>query len=190
VLLSGDAYVRLDACANDDLERRLGRRGLRVLLEPLGAFIEYMLEEASPDLVNLPTGTIGKRVTTGALALVRQRLYERAREKQPWLPMHDAVEMSRLSREALEEHPGGEAAITLGSVLHHWQRRRCDGVVVASPWGCAPALVAESLLRHRREIPTLFVYADGSPIDERRLAAFALRLRGEPGRCETTARGR
>ncbi len=51
------------------------------------------------------------------------------------------------------------------------------GVVIAAPWGCAPALVSEALLRHRREIPMLFFYHDGSPLDERRLASFVFRLR-------------
>jgi hypothetical protein len=50
-------------------------------------------------------------------------------------------------------------------------------VVVANPWGCGPALVGESLLRNHTEIPTLFLYFDGSPIDERRLNAFTFHLR-------------
>jgi hypothetical protein len=54
--------------------------------------------------------------------------------------------------------------------------------VVISPWSCGPALVSESLLRHRSEIPLLFLYHDGSPIDERRLNAFAFRLRREEPR--------
>jgi hypothetical protein len=67
-------------------------------------------------------------------------------------------------------------------VLHYWKERLCDGVVVVSPWGCGPALVSESLLRHQAGIPLLFVYHDGSPLDERRLNAFAFRLRRDPPR--------
>jgi hypothetical protein len=50
-------------------------------------------------------------------------------------------------------------------------------VVVVGPWGCGPSLVAESLLRRRSEIPSLFLYRDGTPSDERKLDGFAFRLR-------------
>ena len=91
-------------------------------------------------------------------------------------------EILSASRPVLNRYPQGEAPVTIGSVLHHWKHRYCDGVVVVSPWGCAPALVSEGLLRHEREIPMLFVYVDGSPIDERRLNGFAFRLRAEQTR--------
>ena len=58
-----------------------------------------------------------------------------------------------------------------------------NGVVVISPWGCGPALVAESMLRHEVEIPLLFLYGDGSPLDTRRLDGFGLRLHRHLGRC-------
>jgi hypothetical protein len=65
----------------------------------------------------------------------------------------------------------------VGSVIHSWGEAISDGIVVIGPWGCGPALIAESLLKHQRQIPILFVYNDGSPIDERRLNGFAFRLR-------------
>ena len=37
-------------------------------------------------------------------------------------------------------------------------------------------LIAESILRHQRQIPLLFVYSDGSPLDGRRLDSFVFRL--------------
>ena len=73
-------------------------------------------------------------------------------------------------------------AITVGSVLEGWHRERCDGVVLVGPWGCGPSLLAESLLRPIREIPMLFLYSDGSPMDARRLNAFAHRLKRRPAR--------
>jgi len=51
-----------------------------------------------------------------------------------------------------------------------------------SPRGCGPALVSEAQLRRRGELPLLFVYNDGDPIDEARLAGFAWRLRSRPAR--------
>jgi hypothetical protein len=74
-------------------------------------------------------------------------------------------------------------------VLHHWREGSYDGVVVISPWGCGPAHVNESLLRHQREIPILFLYTDGTPMDERRLNAFAFRLRRSPARGDPTPGG-
>lgn len=43
-------------------------------------------------------------------------------------------------------------------------------------------LVSESLLRSQKDIPLLFVYADGSPLDLRRLDAFAFRLKRRSAR--------
>ena len=82
----------------------------------------------------------------------------------------------------LDRYPQGEASLIVGCVLHHWRQGVYDGVVAVGPWGCGPVQVAESLLRHRREIPMLFIYTDGSPLNERRLQAFAFRLRRNPPR--------
>ena len=81
-----------------------------------------------------------------------------------------------VSTGSLARYPKGEAPMTIGSVLRHWDEGVCDGVVVVSPWGCGPALVAESMLRHEAEIPMLFLYGDGSPMDTRRLDGFSMRL--------------
>ena len=85
--------------------------------------------------------------------------------------------MRELSAQVLDKYPIGEAPIAIGSALHHWNAGSCDGIVMVNPWGCGPALITESLMRHRRDIPMLFVYCDGSPVDERRLDAFAFRLK-------------
>lgn len=118
----------------------------------------------------------------GVMAAVRRALYRRVRPLHPWMPMPSVPDRVRESRRVIARHPIGEAPITVGSVLHAWNERHCDGVVVVSPWGCGPALISESLLRHHREIPMLFVYTDGSPIDERRLNGFTFRLRQSPPR--------
>ncbi len=182
VFLSGDLYIRLDDFASDDLVRRLNARGLSVIVEPLSAFQEYMADEPLMGLLSRPRDLIHNTVIKYSLKLMRHDLYSRVRALHPWLPETDIAAMAQDCGRLLDTHPKGEAAVTVGSVLHTFAEGYCDGVVVASPWGCAPALVSEALLRHAREIPILFVYCDGSPIDQRRLNAFAFRLRRDPPR--------
>ncbi len=112
-----------------------------------------------------------------AMSTVHRDLYRRVQRWHPWLPTPDIARVVKASREVIGRDPVGEAPITIGSTLLNWQEGTCDGVVVASPWSCAPGLVAESLLRHQRQIPLLFVYCDGTPLDEPRLNRFAFRLK-------------
>ncbi len=176
VLLSGDIYVRIDGFSNGGLVERLNERGLKVLAEPSWTLSEYMAEERLPELLGLPTGFFRNAVTKAAMKTIRQKLYARARRLHPWLSNVESSEILAAADPLLHRHPQGEAPVTLGSVLHAWKNQACDGVVVASPWGYAPALVTESLLRSQRDIPMLFLYADGSPMDTRRLDAFAFKL--------------
>ena len=187
VLLSGDIYVRLDAFANDDLTRRLNERRLLVVVEPVWMLAEYMAEERLGEIFGLPEDLLRNTVTKGIMGRIRRSIYGRARRVHPWLP---DVEPETLLAEAdpiLARHPQSEAPVTIGSVLHHWKERRCDGVVLASPWGCGPALISEALLRHQHHIPMMFIYADGSAIDDRRLNAFAFQLRRARRRCALPA---
>lgn len=181
-LLSGDVYVRLDAGANDDLVRRLNRLGVAVLVEPLSSLAEYILNEKSAELFRLPTRFPERPLTRAAMVGLRRWFHGAARRFNPWWPTVTPADMAEGARGKLDRHPRGEAPVTLGSVFSHWNRGLCDGAVVASPWGCGPALVAENLLRHEKEIPLLFLYCDGSPIDDRKLNAFAFRLRRTPAR--------
>jgi activator of 2-hydroxyglutaryl-CoA dehydratase/predicted nucleotide-binding protein (sugar kinase/HSP70/actin superfamily) len=177
VLLTGDIYVRLDDFASDGLVRRLNGRGLQVVVDPLCVTIEYMSEEKSAELVGLPTGGISHPLYKMSMVKLRREMYEIARKRHPWLPMPAVPEALKLAKPILDRYPIGEAPITIGSVLHAWHEGQCDGVAVVGPWGCGPALIAEGLLRHQRDIPMLFLYADGSPMDERKLNSFAYRLR-------------
>ncbi len=180
VLLSGDIYVRIDSFSNSDLVPRLNERGLKVLVEPTWMLSEYMAEEQLAELLGLPTGFFRNAVTKTVMKTIRRKLYARAQKLHPWLATFGDEEPLAEGSALLRRHPQGEAPVTLGSVLSAWKRGACDGVVVASPWGCAPALVSESLLRSRRDIPLLFLYADGSPLDARRLDSFAFKLRRQP----------
>ena len=116
----------------------------------------------------------------------RNRFYKIALEQNPWLPTPDTPELLEKADPIIKRHPRGEAPITVGSVLHHWDEAVCDGIVIVGPWGCGPAMISESLLRHQRQIPMLFVYNDGTPLDERRLNGFVFRLRREEPRVKET----
>jgi predicted nucleotide-binding protein (sugar kinase/HSP70/actin superfamily) len=190
VFLSGDMYIRLDEFASDGLVRRLNARGLSVLVEPLSAFQEYLADVPLVELLPQPRALIDNTIIRYSLKLMRHDLYSRVRDHHPWLPETDVEAMAEERGRLLDRHPEGEAALTVGGVLHAFAAGHCDGAVVASPWGCGPALVSEALLRHAREIPLLFVYCDGSPIDERRLSGFAFRLRREPPRAREAAAAR
>ncbi len=176
VLLSGDVYLRVDDFASDGLIARLNARRLRVLVEPIGLLSEYLAEERLPDLMGLPTTRVENAAVKRLMRRVRAHLSARVRRHHPWLPASDLAPMLTRGRKLLARYPKGEAPMTIGSVLRHWDEGVCDGVVVVSPWGCGPAMVAESMLRHEAEIPLLFLYGDGSPMDTRRLDGFSMRL--------------
>jgi activator of 2-hydroxyglutaryl-CoA dehydratase/predicted nucleotide-binding protein (sugar kinase/HSP70/actin superfamily) len=190
VFLTGDIYVRLDDFASDGLVRRLNDRGLQVVVDPLCVMVEYMSEERSSELVGLPTGGISHPLYRLSMRKLRREMYGLARKHHPWLPMPAVPEALKLSRPVLDRYPKCEAPITIASVMHTWHEGHCDGVTVVGPWGCGPALLAEGLLRHQRDIPMLFLYADGSPLDERKLNSFAYRLRRTPPRANGSSRER
>ena len=110
----------------------------------------------------------------------------RARRLHPQIPETVITRSVASSTELIDRFPAGEAPLTVGSVLHAWNERVCDGAVVVAPWGCGPTHVSEGLLAHKREIPLSFVSNDGAPIDERRPEACAFRLPRRPSRVEAT----
>jgi activator of 2-hydroxyglutaryl-CoA dehydratase/predicted nucleotide-binding protein (sugar kinase/HSP70/actin superfamily) len=177
VFVAGDIYLRVDEFGSDQLVRRLNERGLHVIIDPLCALGEYLVQERSPELLGLPTGLIESSTTKLVMSGIRRQLFKAARAQHPWLPMPDGRVVVKRSKQLLDQYPVGEAPATIGSVLHSWDQRTCDGFVVVGPWGCGPALVSEGLLRHQSEIPMLFLYCDGTPIDERKLDGFAFQLR-------------
>jgi activator of 2-hydroxyglutaryl-CoA dehydratase/predicted nucleotide-binding protein (sugar kinase/HSP70/actin superfamily) len=188
IFLTGDIYLRLDDFGSDSIIRRLNARGMRVIVEPLWALAEYLVEERSAELFNMPQGYFMNSMSKIFMPKSRKRFYEIAWEQNPWLPSSDVPDMLKKAKPIIDRHPRGEAPITVGSVIHHWDEAISDGIVIVGPWGCGPALIAESLLRHQRQIPMLFVYNDGSPIDERRLNGFAFRLRRQEPRAVTESR--
>ena len=182
ILLSGDVFLRLDDYASDYITRRLNQRGLQVLVEPLTTLSEYMNTSTLGDLMQRPSQHLTNTTSSLAMAKVRRALYAQVRPLHPWLPMTEIASIRQEAQAVLNEYPQGEAPITIGSVLHHWNKGMCDGAIVISPWGCGPALIAEGMLRHQQEIPILFIYSDGSPIDDQRLNAFTFQLRRHAAR--------
>jgi activator of 2-hydroxyglutaryl-CoA dehydratase/predicted nucleotide-binding protein (sugar kinase/HSP70/actin superfamily) len=191
VLLAGDVYLRLDDFGSSGLVRGLNERGLRVLIDPMVTLIEHLQAGAPDRLERLSSGneTTRHRAFRAGMQFLRRTIYSRARRHHAWLPMPEVEAMVDQARPILAEVPRGEAPLTIGSALEAWQQHVCDGVVVVGAWGCGPAQISESMLRHRREIPLLFVYNDGGPLDERRLTGFAFRLRRVPPRTDPASAG-
>ena len=182
VLVTGDIYLRVDEYGSNGLIKKLNHAGLRVVLEPSHTFLEYLSIPRKPGLEGVPLPTFKNAGARAMQAGLRKLLYARVRKHHPQIPEAIVAEVADAAKELIERFPAGEAPLTVGSVLHAWNERVCDGAVVVAPWGCGPTHVSEGLLRHKREIPLLYVYNDGSPIDERRLDAFAFRLRRRPSR--------
>ncbi len=181
VLLSGDIAMKMNDFANGEIVRSLNQRDLRVAIEPSQTLLEYTAVAAPGELARTAEGR-GRVIVSMGLRRMRRKMYDRVRRHHPWIPDGAAAPILAESAPVIGHHPVGEAPITIGSVLHYWKERLFDGAVLVSPWGCGPALLSEAILRHQAEIPMLFVYNDGSPLDERRMNAFAFRLRREPAR--------
>jgi len=150
-----------------------------VVVEPLAVIIEYLVEQRISDLFGVPSHPVINKVVKREMRRMTREFYGSVRKYHPWLPITNVRAMQREAQPLIDRYPEGETPVIVGSVLHAWHEGICDGVVCINGWGCSAALASESLLRHQYEIPMLFVYTDGTPIDERRLNAFAFRLRRE-----------
>ena len=182
VFLCGDILLRVDEWGSGDLARKLNDHGLRVVLEPFSEVIEYFALRRSRELVEMESQRLKNQVTRWSMAVVNARLTAAVRKIHPWIERDDIKRIDRESRELLDGIPISEAVPTMGSALLSWRTKPIDGVVVVGPWGCGPALISEAQLRRKTDIPSLFVYNDGDPIDEARIAGFAWRLKNRPRR--------
>jgi hypothetical protein len=181
VYLCGDLYLRVDEWGNDDLQRKLSDQGLRVVFEPYGEFFELLQLRQIQDGVP-PAKLPEKQATLATMRYVIRRLVRAVRREHPWVFWHDVREIDRESRRLVAPYPFGETIPTIGGALLTWRTQPVDGVVAVAPRGCGPALIAEAQLRREAGLPALFVYNDGDPIDEARLAGFAWRLHSRPAR--------
>ncbi len=185
VFLCGDFYLRVDEWGNDGLQRKLSDLGLRLLFEPFGEFLELLVLRDVREAPTRSRAAVERRATLRVMRHVIDRLVRAVQVHEPWVFWHDIRSVDAESRALLDGYPFGESIPTIGSALLTWRTKPVDGVVVVAPRGCGPALVAEAQLRRQAAAgpPLLFVYNDGDPIDEDRLAGFAWRLRSrEPRR--------
>jgi hypothetical protein len=136
----------------------------------------------SRELVELDDRWLQNRLIRFVMRRVDRSLYRVAATYFPCLNPERVTAVTREGRALLDGVPFGECVLTIGSALLAWRTRPIDGVVVVGPWGCGPALISEAQLRRRPDIPTLFVYNDGDPIEEARLQGFAWRLRRREAR--------
>ena len=181
VYLCGDLYLRVDEWGNDGLQRKLAGHGLRVIFEPYGAFFELLQLRQLQDGVALKKRP-EKEATLATMRYVVGRLVRAVRAEHPWVFWNEVRDVDRESRRLVAPYPFGETIPTVGGALLSWRTQPIDGVVSVAPRGCGPALIAEAQLRREASLPALFVYNDGDPIDEARLAGFAWRLRSRPAR--------
>jgi predicted nucleotide-binding protein (sugar kinase/HSP70/actin superfamily) len=181
VYLCGDLYLRVDEWGNDGLQRKLADHGLRPIFEPYGAFFELLQQRQIQDGVGLRKRP-EKEATLLTMRYVVRRLLGAVRAEHPWAFWHDLRDVDRESRRLVAPYPFGETIPAVGGALLSWRTKPVDGVVSVAPRGCGPALIAEAQLRREAGLPALFVYNDGDPIDEARIAGFAWRLRSRPAR--------
>ncbi len=181
IYLCGDLYLRVDEWGNDDLQRKLADHGLRTIFEPYGAFFELLQLRQIQDGVRV-TKLPEKEATLHTMRYVIGRLLGAVRTEHPWAFWNDVRAVDRESRRVVAPYPFGETIPAVGGALLTWRTQPVDGVVSVAPRGCGPALIAEAQLRREAGLPALFVYNDGDPIDEARLAGFAWRLRSRPSR--------
>ncbi len=188
VYLCGDLFLRVDEWGNDDLQHKLAAQGLRVVFEPYGEFFELLALRSIQDGVARRT-VLKKQATLLAMGVIADRLVAAVRREHPWVFWNDVRSVDLESRRLTSGFPFGETIPTVGGALFTWRTQPIDGVVAVAPRGCGPALIAEAQLRRETGLPILFVYNDGDPIDEGRLAGFAWRLRRQPARRSGMAAG-
>ncbi len=176
VFVGGETMAKGGDFANSGLFLRLSEQGLRLVLEPLTDFFEFLARRHPHLQYGRAKPLAEAQAMTQEQAELRAWLYGEMAELHPWLPAPAVEEALQLAEELIDPATVGGSPMEIASVVHAWDTGRYDGVVVASCWGCDNSLITEGLLRYRKEIPFFFFYGDGSPLDERRVRGFSYRL--------------
>lgn len=176
VLLTGDLYGRFDEFSNAGLYGHLAEKNLRILIEPLCDTIEYISHFRPKLMFGEDYSSIFNSFRKVMMKEIRSNLYKNVIKDHPWLPIPSLEDSLNSAAELLDQNPVGGGYLSIGSVLAHWKKDLYDGAVITNCWGCDNGLVMEALLRHKKEIPMLFIYDDGTPVDERKINSFAFKL--------------
>ncbi len=182
VFVSGDALTKGNDFANAGIFRHLATRGVRAVPEPIGDFLEFLAIDHPHLFFGRNAGRRTRAAYLPSMLLIRNRLYGRVRRLHPWLPVPKVRAALDRAQPILDRATNGGSVLAVGSVLQHMDENPFDGVVMTSCWGCDNGLIEESLLRHQRDIPTLFFYDDAMPLDVGKVDGFAFRLGRQPPR--------